>query len=134
MFLLTLAAVFSVGGGGGFDAAAHEIEPWLLVALAAFALVVWQFLPAQYTDRIGTLGGLVGAGSDTAVATEVSFRGRLSETTVAWQMFLDHPIQGVGLANYNSNYQAYSQNLGLDPAWMRVPPTASIWKLPLSLV
>ncbi len=92
-----------------------KLNPWLLVALAAFALVVWQFLPAQYTDRIGTLGSLVGAGSDTAVTTEVSFRGRLSETTVAWQMFLDHPIQGVGLANYNSNYQAYSQNLGLDP-------------------
>jgi putative inorganic carbon (HCO3(-)) transporter len=91
-----------------------KLNRGFLLALIVLGLVVWQFLPAQYTDRIGTLGSLVGAGSDTAVTTEVSFRGRLSETTVAWQMFLDHPIFGVGLANFNANYQDYSQNLGLD--------------------
>lgn len=91
-----------------------KLNPLFIAALVAVGLLIWQFLPAQYTDRIGTLSDLFGGETSTAVSTDISFRGRLSETTVAWLMFLDHPIQGVGLANYNDNYQDYSQNLGLD--------------------
>ncbi|MCB0193556.1 MAG: O-antigen ligase family protein, partial [Anaerolineae bacterium] len=45
---------------------------------------------------------------------EVSFRGRLSENTVGWLMFTDHPLIGVGLENYKTNYLHYSEDLGID--------------------
>ncbi len=120
--LVTVLSIIFTYSRGGFLALVvvvflmllrMKLNPWFLAALVVGGLIVWQFLPAQYTDRIGTLSSLFGG--DSGVATDVSFRGRLSETTAAWLMFLDHPIQGVGLANYNANYQAYSQNLGLDP-------------------
>jgi len=121
--LVTVLSIIFTYSRGGFLALVvviilmllrMKLNPWLLGALVVFGLIVWQFLPAQYTDRIGTLGDLVGGDPEIGVASDISFRGRLSETTVAWLMFLDHPIQGVGLANYNANYQDYSQNLGLD--------------------
>lgn len=90
-------------------------NPLLLIATLGLAAIIWQFLPAEYTARISTLGGLFPTeGDTTAVEAEGSFRGRLSEVLVAWQMFVDHPVLGVGYANYNNNYLDYATNLGLD--------------------
>lgn len=75
-------------------------------------LMLIQFLPATYADRINSLFQLVPTGNDQVVDT--SFRGRLSENTVAIRMFRDNPILGVGLGNYRVNYQTYSRNLGID--------------------
>ena len=35
--------------------------------------------------------------------------------TVGIQMFLDHPLLGVGMQNYPNYYQQYSRRLGMDP-------------------
>jgi O-antigen ligase len=75
-------------------------------------LMLIQFLPATYADRINSLFQLVPTGNDQVVDT--SFRGRLSENTVAIRMFQDNPILGVGLGNYRAQYQDYSRNLGID--------------------
>jgi O-antigen ligase len=46
--------------------------------------------------------------------TDASFRGRLSENIAAWRMFLHDPLFGVGLGNYEVQYQDYSRQIGLD--------------------
>lgn len=85
--------------------------PLLITAVLAYGLL--QFLPTAYTSRLATLLEFSPT-SDTALS-DPSFRGRSSENTSAWQMFLDHPWLGVGLGNFKDNYQTYSRTLGLDP-------------------
>jgi putative inorganic carbon (hco3(-)) transporter len=83
----------------------------ITVILAAFLL---RFLPANYTDRILTLTELNPFSQNSTALYDESFRGRTSENLAAWQMFLDHPILGVGLNNYSEYYQDYSRGIGLD--------------------
>ena len=88
-------------------------KPAALVGLVLFGLLLLPFVPSSYTNRIMTLVDfLPGIGNPTA---EVSFRGRTSEVIVAWLMFVDNPILGVGVDHYPLNYQQYSRQLGLDP-------------------
>jgi O-antigen ligase len=79
----------------------------------AFALIAMPILPAGYLDRIMTLESLFGGGTGTQ--TDLSFRGRSSEMLVAVNMFLDHPVFGLGVANFEENYLLYSEPLGIDP-------------------
>lgn len=121
MSVLSIIFTFS---RGGFLALALVVilmllrrlpNPFVLIATLGLAAIIWQFLPAQYTARLNTLGGLLPTGDDTtAIEAEGSFRGRLSEVWVAWDMFTEHPVHGVGYANYNNNYLDYATNLGLD--------------------
>ena len=117
--LLSIIFTFS---RGGFLALATVLL--LTIARQSFSLkrlllffflfvVAWQFLPANYTERLTTtLDLLPGSGED--VRNEVSFRGRTSEVMVAWLIFSDHPLFGVGLNNYKTFYQEYAQPLGWD--------------------
>jgi putative inorganic carbon (HCO3(-)) transporter len=84
--------------------------PVIITVIVGIGLI--QFLPASYADRINSLVQLVPSSSGQVADT--SFRGRLSENTVAWRMFRDNPILGVGLGNYPSYYQDYSRALGID--------------------
>jgi O-antigen ligase len=88
-----------------------KLSTILLTFLIGIVLV--QSMPAQYTNRLNTLLDLL-PGGQTDALEEVSFRGRISENTVGWLMFTDHPLIGVGLRNYKTNYLAYSKNLGID--------------------
>jgi putative inorganic carbon (hco3(-)) transporter len=88
-----------------------QISTWII--LAAIGLGMVSMLPQQYTERLSTLTNLVT--DENAAQTEVSFRGRASEATIGWLMFLDHPILGVGKENYPVRYQDYSRKRGLDP-------------------
>ncbi|RME99822.1 MAG: O-antigen ligase domain-containing protein, partial [Chloroflexi bacterium] len=88
-------------------------KPVALLATLLLAVVLLQFLPVRYAERMATLTEfLPGGGGDAR--TEVSFRGRLSENIAGWQMFLDHPIVGVGPLNYKYHYQSYARQLGLE--------------------
>ncbi|GAB4501963.1 MAG: hypothetical protein Fur0035_15080 [Anaerolineales bacterium] len=119
--MIALAVIFTFSRSG-FISLALAVGIFLLmrrtqfgtyVLLAALALALISFAPAQYTDRLSTLTDLFS--SPTAVQTEYSFRGRASEAMVGWMMFLDHPLLGVGAKNYAVYYQAYSRQLGIDP-------------------
>ena len=52
---------------------------------------------------------------------EDAFRGECSENLSALHMFLDHPINGVGLGCYSRHYQEYASRLGMDPRPRRNP-------------
>jgi O-antigen ligase len=88
-----------------------QFSTWII--LAAIGLGMLSMLPQQYTERLSTLTSLFS--DENAAQSEVSFRGRASEATIGWRMFLDHPILGVGKENYPVRYQDYSRKLGLDP-------------------
>lgn len=91
----------------------ESIKPRKILLSLALLFIVWQFIPNNYTERISTsLDLLPGVGADAR--NEVSFRGRTSEVLVAWQIFADHPILGVGLNNYKYYYQQYAKPLGWD--------------------
>jgi O-antigen ligase len=55
-----------------------------------------------------------GSPGHKAAMSDDAFRGRKSEMIVALNMFLDHPIRGVGLGNYDVYYQKYSRKIFLD--------------------
>jgi putative inorganic carbon (hco3(-)) transporter len=78
----------------------------LLIITIAFPL-----LPKGYQERMLTIFGL---GNVAEGQADSSAQGRLSESLVAIQMFLDHPIFGIGYGEYEPNYLNYSIYLGLD--------------------
>ncbi len=82
----------------------------LLGVLALLALLV---LPANYKERAGAVLDFL-PGATQSEESDPSLRGRTSEVTAAWQMFLDHPVAGVGAGNYESRYQAYAEDIGLE--------------------
>jgi len=81
-----------------------------LLFMLVLLLAVFPFVPKEYTDRLVTLNAV-----SSDVRSEVSLRGRTSEYMAAWMMFIDHPILGVGVGNYNAYYLDYSRKIGLDP-------------------
>lgn len=111
---------------GGFVSMVVIVVVWLalfhrgqlkyLLVAAIVALLMINFLPAGFVDRISTLTELLpgGAASTGGVAQDLSLRGRTSESLVALQMFADHPILGVGLGNYPLLYQEYARRFGLE--------------------
>lgn len=85
----------------------------VLIATIVIAIPLLQFVPGQYMERISTLSDLL-PNSNNDAREEISFRGRLSENISGWMMFSDHPITGVGLANFPKHYQSYARHLGID--------------------
>jgi O-antigen ligase len=81
--------------------------------LAGIGVVAFLVLPANYKDRAGAVLEYLPGGTQDE-ASDPSLRGRTSEVTAAWQMFLDHPVLGVGSGNYESSYQAYAEDIGLE--------------------
>jgi len=88
-----------------------RILPVLLTVVAGLAVV--QFLPSDYTSYISTVRDLIPTQTNDQI-NDPSFRGRLSENLVALRMFSDDPLFGVGLGNYQTQYQNYSRQIGLD--------------------
>jgi O-antigen ligase len=87
---------------------------FMLFAMSlVLGIMMIQFLPASYTHRISTLFQF--SPNSARQISDQSFRGRISENVAAWRMFQDHPLFGVGLDNFQINYQKYSRQIGLDP-------------------
>jgi putative inorganic carbon (hco3(-)) transporter len=91
----------------------HPPKPREVIILLVILLLAIRYAPEGYATRVLTLSDLFGG--DASAQSDVSFRGRSSEYTVAWMMFTDYPILGVGMQNYNVYYQKYSRQIGLDP-------------------
>jgi O-antigen ligase len=85
---------------------------WSRLAIGAIAVVLVGsvLLPSTLKDRIGAVAGL----TQDRTASDSSLRGRVSENLAAYEMFLDHPLVGVGPRNFEVEYPAYAQRIGLD--------------------
>lgn len=118
--ILALAIVFTYSRGalvamivvGVLIALERRISPYKIApVLVAIAIVLLPMLPPGFMDRVSTLDDIL---SGSRSQTELSLRGRYSEAIVAYWMFLDHPVFGVGSGNFESNYLSYSSRLGTD--------------------
>ena len=91
-----------------------KLSTILMIILAASFIMplLLPFLPHGFTERIQTLS--VFASEDATVHQEASFRGRTSEMISALMMFVEHPFLGIGVGNYEANYQDYARRLGLE--------------------
>jgi len=71
-------------------------------AVLMFALV-WSQLPAQYRQRYISIATFVedpNSAASSEVSEDESAYGRVVGFMVAWQMFLDHPLLGVGAGDF----------------------------------
>lgn len=121
-FIVVLFSIIFTFSRGGFLAlaAVFGLLLWrlrgrfrLLAAIFFLFLLLLPFVPAAYRQRLATIPQTLVL-EDEAVLRESAVRGRLSEWIVGWEMFSDHPVGGVGLANYPTHYLEYSSELGLD--------------------
>ena len=87
----------------------------LVAGVLLMACLVMPFAPTGYAERLAavpvTILDVLNGGS----GAEGSTRGRISEALVAFEMFRQHPIRGVGIGNYPPLYQDFRLDLGLDP-------------------
>ena len=88
-------------------------RPWFPIFLAlALGLLVYQFLPGQYTERISSLLQVI-PGASNSVTIDPSLQARATTDIVGWTMFTANPIFGVGVGNFNTLYDYYARQLGL---------------------
>ncbi|MEA4907921.1 MAG: O-antigen ligase family protein [Anaerolineaceae bacterium] len=125
---LTVVYTFSRGGFIALAVVTILVIFWRRPPLPAFLLLAavgmglfFFAAPPEYLDRVGTLSGLVSS-DDVSSQSDVSFRGRANEYTVALMMFRDNPIIGVGLDNYPEKYLEYSRLVGLDARYEQRSP------------
>lgn len=83
-----------------------------LVLAVLLVLAAVPVLPGGYLERAAGALPIIGIEVSGAQSPDVSVRGRMGEMRVAWQMFVDHPLLGVGYNNYEIYFQKYS--LALD--------------------
>lgn len=84
-----------------------------LISLASLGLVILIILPSRYTDRIRTLDILFQSNPD-GLSQDDAVEGRREKMLTGLAMFREHPLLGVGFANYSDNYWSYAGNLGLE--------------------
>lgn len=87
-----------------------RMRHWIAILLAVGILAL--FIPNEYMLRIHSL---VNVARGKPGPTDRAITGRMTEVLAAWEMFLDHPVLGVGPGNYPVYYQQYSRRVGIDP-------------------
>jgi putative inorganic carbon (HCO3(-)) transporter len=115
-FALTLT--FSRGAGVAFVVVLVMMTVFRYIPLYQLLIVVLglvlllSFVPA-YKERVATLGSIAG-GAETESTLDQSVRSRSTEMKAAAQVFLDHPLVGVGPGSFPLYYQEYANRVGLD--------------------
>jgi O-antigen ligase len=126
LITLGMATTFSRGAALGFVLALMfmtfmgyiKVKQILLVAIGVVLLFV--ALP-QYGTRLLKLEGLVGLlpGGNFSISSTTSpdgaLAGRTTSMLTALQVFVDHPLVGVGTGMFKFYYQDYAQFIG--PRW-----------------
>lgn len=120
--LVVTFAAFNTYSRGAFLALAmslllilfeNHIKIQYVLVLSVIVLLLFLASPEGYIERVSSLFQLT-PNNQTGVYSDVSFRGRLSEMVVGVNMFVDHPILGVGKGNYPYYYLDYAKEIGLE--------------------
>lgn len=84
-------------------------------ALVIGAVLVVLALGTGTGDRLSRApGSVTGALSEEDAIEDTAVAGRVSENLAAVRMFIDHPVFGVGWANYPRRYLDYSPEIAID--------------------
>ena len=121
LFVCSWAFIFTFSRGGlvalaialGIMFIRRPPRPAIIVTSAIIVLLMIPWIPSDYTARITTIFEAASSLIDDG-ETDTAMQGRLSENLVGWQIFMAHPILGVGLNNYPVHYRRYAQRIGLD--------------------
>lgn len=82
------------------------------VALWALAVALLLLLtPPELIGRLGTIGEVLPSGEEV-LDPDSSFQERKLYALTAWEMFVDHPVLGVGPGNYTVRYGEYAEQVG----------------------
>lgn len=137
-FVVTVAGVALTGSRGGAIAAAAVllmlplipgVRVRLLAVSATLMVAVVLLAVPGYLNRLTSLAQVEAVASGSP-DVDVSIQGRVVENLIAVQMFVDHPIVGVGPGNYPVLYRAYAADyLGFQSRGSRPPHS-----LPLQLL
>lgn len=122
-FCMALTAVYTYSRGAFATvvvimvliAIERRIRPSLIVSIGLLVSMLLLFLPSTYSERIGSFTLLnPNETFESRIYQDASFRGRYSEMLSGLLMFGEQPVLGVGIGNYDINYQDYSSRLGLE--------------------
>src|SRR6266513_3169679 len=84
----------------------------LLFSAGILALVIGLAIPASVWERLSGIGKLTSESTIAEADPEGSAAGRFEIQKVAWQIFVDHPVFGVGLGAYPLANASYAPELG----------------------
>jgi O-antigen ligase len=119
---LMLFVVFNTYSRGAYLALAlviflimldFRLNPMLFFGALGVLIIGAFALPGEYTARLETLTAL-SPGSQGGIYQDSSLRGRSSEMLTGLQMFITHPLLGLGSGNYKPSYQEYAQIVGIE--------------------
>lgn len=94
---------------------------YILIGLVALFLSALFLIPEKYTERLSSLEQLIFDEEINEISEDKeiknihidsSFQQRILYMQTAWVMFSDHPYTGVGIGNYGSHYNTYSEEVG----------------------
>ncbi len=85
----------------------------LLAAGGILAIVVGLTVPASAWERLAGIKQLTDSATIAQADPEGSAAERLELQKVGWQIFLDHPVFGVGLGTYPMANAAYAPEMGM---------------------
>ncbi len=83
------------------------------IPLVAFALIAVLLVAPDFGARIASLPEVTEALTEGRATTDLSILGRITLNLAAFQMFVEHPVLGVGLANFDLLSVDYANPLGL---------------------
>lgn len=117
--LMTAATVLTYSRGAALALAVvlglalllRGVKPGEVLTGLALAGLLVVALPADFTERLTTLEQVLPGGEQT-LHPDSSFEKRRLVTRAAWEMFLDHPVLGVGAGNYTVHYDRYADRVG----------------------
>lgn len=89
-----------------------KIKPHHLLVGLILVLPLGLIVPRELEGRLSTLNQLIPGADEASVDVDTSFRERALLMQVAWEMFRDHPLLGVGAGNYSEHYEEYAQRIG----------------------
>jgi putative inorganic carbon (hco3(-)) transporter len=90
---------------------AHGVRPRRLAAGLILLLLLVPLAPDGFARRLTTIAQVL-PGSEEVLRPDSSFGKRRVVTGVAWRMFVDRPLLGVGAGNYTTRFHDYVEEVG----------------------
>ncbi len=90
---------------------AHGVRSGRIVGGLLLVCLLLPFVPDEFSQRLTTLGQIL-PGGESVLDPDSSFGKRRVVTAVAWRMFVDRPLVGVGVGNYGVRFPEYVEEVG----------------------